>query len=652
MLKVVFENHDLKWLPTFLFLLAIGGCSAPTFQPTPSVAGVSCKFSSYLGKGSDPCTVTLSGQAGFGGLTVTLASSSDQVKVPVSISVPIGVSSATFTAAIDSGTTAEDVTLTARVGSGSVTYALRLGGKRPEVNLSTTSLSFGDVPVHSKTTKPISFKWTGSEPLKITYAKESGSTSFVLHGPPLPATLPPNETVVWNVDFTPSAAGTATGTLTFAANSSGTDLDATVALTGSGVASSNPSSSKSFSLSSSAISFGDLAVNSTATRSITAKSTGEAALTISSAKLSGSTSFKLSGPALPATLAPGQSSTWQVAFDPTASGAASATVAFATNADSSPSATVALSGTGIATSKTMTLSTSSIAFGNLTLNSRVTRSIVVKSTGQASLTVSSAKLSGSSSFSLSGPALPAALAPGQSATWTVAFDPSASGLASGAVAFATNADSNPSATVILSGTGVASTSSSSSKSISLSSSSIAFGDVAVKSTATQSITAKSTGQASLTISSAKLSGSTSYSLSGPALPASLAPGQSATWEVEFAPSASGAASGTLAMVTNSDTNPNATVTLTGTGTAAATSYKVNLTWTEPSGSSAPIAGYHVYRATKGSSNYALLNSSIDAGTSYTDENVASGTTYDYYVESVNTAGISSGPSTIFAATIP
>lgn len=83
-----------------------------------------------------------------------------------------------------------------------------------------------------------------------------------------------------------------------------------------------------------------------------------------------------------------------------------------------------------------------------------------------------------------------------------------------------------------------------------------------------------------------------------------------------------------------------------------TQHEVKLDWNAPSSTPVPIVGYKVYRATGGSSNYALLNSTLDATTSYTDSTVGSGLTYDYVVRSVDSSGVESAPSNETLVTIP
>ena len=79
---------------------------------------------------------------------------------------------------------------------------------------------------------------------------------------------------------------------------------------------------------------------------------------------------------------------------------------------------------------------------------------------------------------------------------------------------------------------------------------------------------------------------------------------------------------------------------------------VELTWYAPTSSSDPVAGYNIYRAVSNSSTFQLLNSSVDTGTTYQDNTVQGGTSYTYYVESVDTSGVQSIPSSQVIVTIP
>lgn len=84
----------------------------------------------------------------------------------------------------------------------------------------------------------------------------------------------------------------------------------------------------------------------------------------------------------------------------------------------------------------------------------------------------------------------------------------------------------------------------------------------------------------------------------------------------------------------------------------AVQHQVDLSWDAPSSSPVEIVGYNVYRSPQSSSSYQRLNSSVDTETVYLDTLVQSGTSYNYFVTSVDGSGIESAPSDTVAVTIP
>lgn len=106
--------------------------------------------------------------------------------------------------------------------------------------------------------------------------------------------------------------------------------------------------------------------------------------------------------------------------------------------------------TSDAQTSTLTASPSSIAFGQVIIDSTSSKSVTLTNTGAAPLTVSQA--TASANFSVDTSQLPFALAPGQNATISVAFAPKASGNLSGTATFTT--DIAGSAKVTLTGTGL------------------------------------------------------------------------------------------------------------------------------------------------------------------------------------------------------
>lgn len=94
----------------------------------------------------------------------------------------------------------------------------------------------------------------------------------------------------------------------------------------------------------------------------------------------------------------------------------------------------------------------SIAFGSVTVNTTTTQDVQLSNPGASSVTVSSASTSGPG-FHATGLAAPLTLASGQNMTFSVMFNPSSSGAATGSVQITTTDATSP-VMIALSGTGV------------------------------------------------------------------------------------------------------------------------------------------------------------------------------------------------------
>jgi Domain of unknown function (DUF4082)/Abnormal spindle-like microcephaly-assoc'd, ASPM-SPD-2-Hydin len=294
------------------------------------------------------------------------------------------------------------------------------------------------------------------------------------------------------------------------------------------------------------------------------------------------------------------------------------------------------------TNPQLTASPTTLSFGSVALNTATTQSLTLTSSGTSPVTVNSASTTGSS-FTIIAGAFPATLNPGQSLTLQVEFKPTAAGSATGQLTISSNSTSGSTAGVALSGTGTLANAQLSVNPVSLN-----FGSVALNTPTTQSLTLKSTGTSPLTVNSASVTGA-GFTIVGGSFPVTLNPGQSLTLQVQFKPTTAGSATGQLTINSNSSSGSTTAVALSGTGTSVA--HQVDLTWTAPSSSPDPVAGYNIYRST-GSGNAQLVNSSKDTQTAYVDSTVVSGATYDYTVKSVDSSGIESGPSNQITVTIP
>jgi hypothetical protein len=116
--------------------------------------------------------------------------------------------------------------------------------------------------------------------------------------------------------------------------------------------------------------------------------------------------------------------------------------------------------------------------------------------------------------------------------------------------------------------------------------------------------------------------------------------------------AAGTCSITASQAGNANVAAAASVTQSFAVTQTAPATGVELTWDAPTSSADPVAGYNVYRAPGGSSAYQLVNAAIETQTTYVDNTVVGGQTYDYIVESVDSSGVQSAPSNMAGITVP
>jgi N,N-dimethylformamidase beta subunit-like protein/ASPM-SPD-2-Hydin domain-containing protein/centrosomal CEP192-like protein/HYDIN/CFA65/VesB family protein len=215
----------------------------------------------------------------------------------------------------------------------------------PVVSFNPTSLSYGNQNVGTTSAaKSVTVTNTGTAALHVTIVALAGANTgdFTISADTCTgASVAVNATCSVSVTFTPGATGTRSASLTFTDDAGGSPQ--TVALSGTGVAagiSFNPSS----------LSFGNQGTGTTsAAQTVTVTNSGGASLHVTSVTLTGTNAGDFAKSADTCTgqaIAAGATCTVSVTFKPTATGARTASLAFADDAPSSPQ-TVALSGTGI-----------------------------------------------------------------------------------------------------------------------------------------------------------------------------------------------------------------------------------------------------------------------------------------------------------------
>ncbi|HXJ94063.1 MAG TPA: choice-of-anchor D domain-containing protein [Terriglobia bacterium] len=500
--------------------------------------------------------------------------------------------------------------------------ALEGTGVTYQLGVNPSSVNFGNVTVASASTEALTMTNTGTASVTVLQASVTGTGfSLGLGALSLPLTLAPGQSVALNVTFAPSTSGSATGSVSITSSASVSMV--TVALSGAGI-------TYQLSSSSSSLNFGDVAVSAKNAQTMTLTNTGTGSVTVSQVTVAG-IGFTTTGLTLPATLAPGQSAALTVDFAPTQTGPATGAISVVSNASGSP-LVISLAATGV--TYQLAPSSSSLAFGDLTVGSTSTQTVTLTNTGTASVTISQLTLSGAG-FTPKGPALPVTLTAGQSTSLSITFSPASTGSASGTISVISSASDSP-LVIAFSGTGQT-------YQLTSTPASIDFGDVTVGDNAILPAILTSSGTGDVTISQVTTTGP-GFSVTNPGLPLVVGAGRSTSLSVTFAPTVGGSATGTLT-VTSTATGSPLTETLSGTGTHA-----VDLSWT--ASTSSGVTGYNVYRSNTSDGQFSVINTSPVVGTSFEDSNVTAGQTYYYKTTAIGAGGVESDFSNVASAKVP
>jgi trimeric autotransporter adhesin len=406
------------------------------------------------------------------------------------------------------------------------------------------TISFGTVATGASATKQIVLTNTGNAAVKIASLSSHG-IGMTAGGVTTPKSLNPSESVTITAGFAPTAAGNSTGSITVVSDAANPSL--TIPSSGTGAVGDLVISPSSYN-------FGTVVDGQTKSQTITVSNSGTASLTITQFSATGS-AYSVSGLATPTTIAPGASKTFNVLFAPTAAGNLPGSVSITTNASNSPGL-LSLAGTGSAASVSLSSSPASISFSNVNSGSANSKTVTISNGGNTSLTISQIAVN-AKDFSISGMTAPLTLAAGQNAAMSVTFKPTASENITGNI----TVSSAQGATSVISVAGSAVQ-----PALAITPSSANFGNVTQGSPATQTIRLSNSGTGTLLVTQLSVTGS-GFSTGTLPLPVSLASGQSTTFNVAFAPTSAGTASGSVTVVANAPNSP-AIIALSGTGITA------------------------------------------------------------------------------------
>jgi len=544
----------------------------------------------------------LNSGSGAGSLTsASVTGTGFQVSAATPLAIPAGQqASVNVTFSPQTATTVQG-SLTLTFPSGSVSFALAGNGTSPSLSATYAladgnvhafpngvTITFPTVDINGNTSASITVSNTGTGSGTVSAISLTGA-GFQLAGlPALPATVGSNQSLTFRVVFSPTQSGTFTGTLQIAWTGGGVsgNLSASTSPSNINLAYLDPSTSSTLPLqNNSTLPFPNTQLGSVTNISVLAINSGTGTGFINSIALSGASASAfqlLSLPVLPVAVAPNQQLTFGVRFIPQQPQSYPATLTVTINGQP---VVINITAQGTGAQFTYSQSTSS---GTTPLAAGGTIAVAATNVGQTSSVALSVANSGNASgqiasitvngqgLSLSGlPAFPLTLTPGASQQFTLNFTPTQSGSVSGQLtiggaiftvtATANGAPPSFAVTYLLSDGNVRTLTSGGT---------IAFPSVDINGSTTATVTVTNNAGGSGSVTAISVSG-TGFQVSGlPALPATVAAGQSLSFRIIFSPAQSGSFSGTVAI---SYTNGSITASLAGSTTTS----NISLAYTDP-----------------------------------------------------------------------
>jgi hypothetical protein len=276
-----------------------------------------------------------------------------------------------------------------------------------------------------------------------------------------------------------------------------------------------------------------------------------------------------------------------------------------------------------------------LSFQDVPVGETYTQNVKLTNIGDNTLQIRKITTS-NANFQITGILLPVVVAHGTCQTFTISFRPKAEGRADGQISIFTKSGHAPVVLTVRASTVKVQ------NELTASEAAIDFEDVAIGSTGEREVSLTNAGTRDLTISGVSVTGA-DFSASGTTA-VRLAPGQSVTAGVSFAPKSAGRKNGQL--IISSIEGSQVLIPLTATGAESSRS-AVKLNWEE---SPVTVAGYFVYRSADSSGPYTRISQA--ATSEYVDTGLAAGHTYYYVVTSLDANDVESEFSPPISATVP
>ncbi len=410
----------------------------------------------------------------------------------------------------------------------------------PAVSLTPYSLQFAATAVSSiSQAQTVLLRNMGSAALSISSITASGNFAETND---CGSSLAAASSCTISVTFTPTAQGASSGSIAVADDASGTPH--TVALSGVGDGGSSGSPAADAVLTPGSLTFSSTPVGrSGLSQSVTLTNAGNASLTISNIQTSGDFSQTNT---CSNSLSAGSSCSISVVFTPSTEGTRTGNLTVTDNSQTSTQ-TVSLTGTG--TAGTLVVTSSSLTFSSVQVGSSASQSVTLSNTGNGPVSINGLQITGDYAQINN---CPSPINGGANCTISVVFTPTTTGTRNGTLTLTSGAQ-NTQQTVSLSGTGIQGD-------LVVSPTSLAFSSTPLGTlSASQVVTLKNSGSASLSLSGVQIAGDYKDTNN---CGTTLAVGATCTVSVTFTPTATGILSGSLTI--SSSVGSPQTIALSGT----------------------------------------------------------------------------------------
>ena len=315
--------------------------------------------------------------------------------------------------------------------------------------------------------------------------------------------------------------------------------------------------------------FGDVSIGQSGNGLLTIRNVGAGPLTVNSIS-SDNTRFAVASPSTPFTVAPGGQRPVTLSFQPTTAGRVTGTASIGSDDPANPTVRIPLLGNGIGGSSagSLSVSTTSLAFGSVDLGQNADLPLTFSNNGGADLTVSAIASSDpqfSTVFTGSPSGTPFTLEAGAELSIMVRFQPSSTGSQNATLSVSSSNSGSPTVNISLSGEGAGG---GGAPGITLNSNAVTYGGVSVGRTNELTLLVTNSGGGPLTVESIT-SSDPQFLAASPKTPFGVPVGGQQNVRIHFTPSSLGSHSGALTFASNDPAQPTVEVAVSGSGVEGA-----------------------------------------------------------------------------------